>query len=83
MNSIFLISIYSLLLILLLAFVVLKVREETINLRKKYQGIVGNRHELKSPATKHGENSIYARTIQDMHNEKNKEKNYISESIAA
>lgn len=83
MNTIFLISVYSLLLIFLFTFIFLRAREEIISLRKKYLGIVGITPAGKAAFQKNGMKVEYDRTIRDRLNEKKKEKDYISESIAA
>jgi hypothetical protein len=83
MNTIILISIYSLLLLCLFTFIFLRAREEIIGLRKKYQGIVGSMPKRNVSVEKEGKKENYDRSIQEMLNERKKDKNYISESIAA
>jgi len=83
MNTIILISIYSVLLICLFTFIFVRAREEIIGLRKKYQCIVGVSPERNVSVEKEGKKETYNRSIQEMLNDGKKDKNYISESIAA
>jgi hypothetical protein len=83
MDVIFLISIYSVLLVLLFTVIFIRVREEIIALRNKYHAIIGIAPERRPPAKKAPKKEAYDRPLQDMLDERKKAKSYMSGSIAA